>query len=424
MKAVIINHSDSRGGASVVSMRLMKALADKNVDISMLTVHKAGADPAVVTAAPGWRAKLPFLAEHARIFAANGFTRRDLFAASIATDGLPLSRHPLVREADAVLLNWVNQGMLSLAEIARIAAAGKKIVWTMHDMWNATGICHHAGTCTRFTLTPGCGNCPLLHGAASDADLSRSTWLRKKVLYDCTNIRFVAVSSWLAEKCRESSLLSGKDVTVIPNAFPVDEFYTEPRRSRAEIGLPEGKKLIVMGAARLDDPVKGLPLAIEALNRLADSGETDAHAVFFGAVRNPDALAGLRLSHTVLGPVSDSSLLREIYAHATAVLSSSLYETLPGTLIEGQAAGAYPVSFGNGGQRDIIDSPATGYIARSYDTADLAAGLRRALDGDFNPALLRDSVSHRFSASAVADRYLSLLGARYEGRQWYLHEKN
>ena len=135
MKVVLINHSDSLGGASVVTYRLLKALQAQGIEARMLVVHKATDDPSVVVAAPHWRARLQFYIEAARIFVANGHDRGDLFKVSLGSDGLPLSRHPLVREADAVLLAWVNQGMLSLKEIGRIAAA-KPVIWTMHDMWN------------------------------------------------------------------------------------------------------------------------------------------------------------------------------------------------------------------------------------------------------------------------------------------------
>ena len=121
MKIVIINHSDTLGGASVVSRRLMHALRSLGHDAWMLVTHRASDDPHVVTAAPKWRSRLSFIAEHARIFLNNGHNREDLFKASIATDGLQLATHPLVRNADAVILNWVNQGMLSLYEIGRIA---------------------------------------------------------------------------------------------------------------------------------------------------------------------------------------------------------------------------------------------------------------------------------------------------------------
>lgn len=408
MKIVLVNHSDSRGGASVVSMRLVEALRRAGHDARMLVVHNSGGSDFVSTAAPHWRARLPFLAEHLRIFAANGLNRADLFKASIATDGLPLSRHPLVREADVVMLGWVNQGMLSLDEIRRIAAMGKRLVWTMHDMWNMTGICHHAGSCSRYMEAEGCRLCPLLHGHAADNDLAASTFRRKSRLYVETNITFVAVSSWLAERCRQSTLMKGCDVRVIPNAFPVDDFHIVPQFSRAEAGLPQHGKLIVMGAARLDDPVKGFPYAIETLNILAERRK-DVSAVFFGNLRRPDVLRSLRLPHVWLGPLSDKGQIADIYAHADVVMSTSLYETLPGTLIEGQAAGAMPVTFDRGGQRDIIRASGEGFLVPFGDTEAFAAALVQALDHPSDRRKLHELVADRFGADNIARAYLDIV---------------
>lgn len=401
MKITLINHSDTRGGASVVTLRLMEALRALGHDARMLVVHKASANPYVEVAAPAWRAKIPFLAEHLQIFTANGFDRGDLFKVSTASAGLPLASHPLVRGADAVLLGWVNQGMLSLKEIVRIAAE-RPVLWTMHDMWNMTGICHHAGTCDRYKHTPGCGDCPFIHRKPSDTDLSRRVWEAKQELYK-SKIGFVAVSSWLENCARHSSLMADCRLFRIPNAFPVESFTATPTRSRSELGLPEDKKLIVMGAARLDDPVKGLPYAVELLNAL---GRDDAAAVFFGNLRDTNALDALRLPYVWLGPVADPC---DIYAHASAVISTSLYETLPGTLIEGQAAGCTPVAFDSGGQRDIISSPSEGYLIKPYDTAAFAAALSAALDNPLDADSLRESVSAKFSAKAVAEAYIDLL---------------
>ena len=38
MKIVLINHSDSAGGAAVVSLRLVQALAEQGVDARMLVM--------------------------------------------------------------------------------------------------------------------------------------------------------------------------------------------------------------------------------------------------------------------------------------------------------------------------------------------------------------------------------------------------
>ncbi len=407
MKIVLVNHSDSRGGASVVSMRLVEALRSAGHDARMLVVHNSTGSDFVATAAPHWRARLPFLAEHLRIFTANGMNRADLFKASTATDGLPLSRHPLVKQADVVMLGWINQGMLSLDEIRRIAAMGKRMVWTMHDMWNMTGICHHAGSCSRYMEAEGCRRCPLLHGRAADNDLAASTFRRKSQLYAETDITFVAVSSWLAERCRQSSLMKGCDVRVIPNAFPIDVFHIAPKLSRAEAGLPQHGKLIVMGAARLDDPVKGFPYAIESLNILAKRRK-DVSAVFFGNLRHPDVLQSLHLPYVWLGPLSGKERIAEIYAHADVVMSTSLYETLPGTLIEGQAAGAMPVTFDRGGQRDIIRASGEGFLVPFGDNEAFAAALAQAIDHPSDRRKLHELVAGRFGAGNIARAYLQM----------------
>lgn len=406
MKIVIINHSDVRGGASVVSYRLLKALQAEGADVKMLVTHKATADPDVVLAAPAWRARVPFLKEHLKIYMANGFYRATLFRISTGSDGLPLERHPLVREADVIMLNWVNQGMVSLKSIQRMAHTGKRIVWTMHDMWNLTGICHHAGQCRHYLQQ--CGKCHLIGGGCKTNDLSHRIWLKKNRLYADCHISFVAVSNWLASLATKSALMQNCNISVIPNAFPIEDFSREPHYSRSDLGLPTNVALIAMGAARLDDPVKNLPHAIEALNILQRKG-VKAHAVFFGAIRQQQLLEKLELPYTYMGTIGEADRLQALMHHAAAVLSSSDYETLPGTLIEGQAAGAVPVSFGDGGQSDIIDHLSTGYIARSGDCTDLAAGLEWALTQPHDPALLLDSVCRRFSARAVAERYLRLI---------------
>lgn len=403
MKVVIINHSDTLGGASVVSFRLMEALRAQGVDARMLVGHKNTTSPYVAEVGHQSRYKATFLAEHLDIFLHNGLSRQRLFQVSTAKYGLPLSEHPWVREADAVMLNWVNQGLLSLNEIGRIVAV-KPTLWTMHDMWNMTGICHHAGECRRFMAD--CGDCPLLGKMASPNDLSHSTFMRKSRLYSGGRITFVAVSRWLGNLARQSRLLRGECLEVIPNAFPVEEFAAIERTEKG----PDTSRTIIMGAARLDDPVKGLPLAVGAFNLLADRGwGNKVKVVLFGALRDPAALDGLRLPYEHVGMVDDPGRLRALYGVADIVVSSSLYETLPGTLIEGQASGCYPVSFGRGGQRDIIDHPSTGYIAPEMTAVSLAAGLEYALKHPADPALLRESVASRFSSSAVARSYISLL---------------
>ena len=124
LKIAIVNKSESTGGAAVVSFRLMEALRRAGADARMVVAEKLTDSPFVSVAASEWQIKIPFLSERLKIFIENRFNRSTLFKIDTASDGLDLMKNPVVREADVVMLNWVNQGMLSLKGIERIAESG------------------------------------------------------------------------------------------------------------------------------------------------------------------------------------------------------------------------------------------------------------------------------------------------------------
>ncbi len=413
LKVAFVCHSDTLGGASVVTHRLLQALRDEGVDARMVVFTKMSDDKNVERFECGrFRRGTSFLSECGRIALANGFSRENLFKVSIASNGLDISNLETIKEADVIVLSWINQGFMSLKGIEKLGKLGKPIVWVMHDMWNITGICHHAYECKGYVGQ--CGNCQFLKGN-NPHDLSHRVWLKKKRLYDDVPITFVAVSHWLADCCRQSELMRGRDVRVIYNAFPIGSFHTDARFSLNTI--PPENKLIVMGAARLDDPIKGLGMAIEALNYLFDNKpelSRNVMALFFGSFRNPNALEGLRFPHYTYGVIYDGKILREVYAHASVVISTSLYETLPGTLIEGQAAGCLPVTFGCGGQADIVEHKKTGYIARYKDIEDFAEGIAWALSQDVDREALHEHVRKRFSSKIVAGQFIDLFNELLE----------
>lgn len=408
MKVALVCNSDLLGGASIVTYRLMHALRHQGVDARMIVYTKISEDKEVTVVGTRFMRGVNFMAERARIFAANGFNRENLFKVSIANTGYPLHRHPWIKDADVVCLNWINQGLMSLKGIEALHKINKPIVWTMHDMWNCTGICHHAYECTKYTKE--CGCCPQLDSDKPN-DLSHRIWKKKMSIYNKVPINFVAVSRWLADKCAESSLLSGRSVRVIPNAFPVDTFHTSINVDYPLLNIDYTRKLIIMGAARLDDPIKGIEYAIDALNILFDNYPAIANkctAVFFGTLRNPAILDKLRFPHSWVGRINDPETVRALYACSKVVLSTSLYETLPGTLIEGQAAGCLPVTFGSGGQKDIVTHLKDGYIAKYRDAVDVANGIRWALEEKVDRDALHESVRERFSSNEVAKKYIEL----------------
>lgn len=409
-KLTFISRSDLRGGAAIVTYRLVDALRSIGVDAKMLVCEKMSDSDFVQVCAPEWKIQYSFLKERLQVFLCNGFNRTNLFKVDPASDGLPLWKHPWVMDADAILLGWVNQGMLSLNGVRKLCALGKPVVWIMHDMWNMTGICHHAGNCQGFLKE--CGECPFLGNRGRVDDMSHRTWLAKEKIYTENKLRFVAVSTWLACKAQESSLMKDLPVEVIPNPFSLDDI------SEKEISEKhEGKVKILFGAARIDDPIKGLEVLKKALMVLADSCPEvadDLQLVTFGGYKFPDSLKGFAVSHEHLGFLKGEEV-KNAYKSSDIVVSTSDFETLPGTLVEGQAYGCIPVAIDHGGQRDIIDHLETGWLAQWSDSleeraANVAEGILWAYNNRHNSTLrknMRNSVQKKFSAPEVAHRILS-----------------
>ena len=403
MKIVLLCKSDSLGGAAIVTYRLMDALCREGHDARMLVVDRRTDDPRVDLAGTPEHYRWAFYSERIRIFAANGLNRRDLFKVSTSRDGVDVLAHPWVKAADVVCLNWINQGLLSLRDLRRLAASGKKLVWTMHDMWCFTGICHHAYDCRGYVGS--CGRCPFVR-LRRRGDLSHRIWLQKRDIYAEAQIHFVAVSSWLADRARESLLLHRADVTVIPNALPVEQFAWQRTGDTS-------KTIVAMGAARLDDPVKGFELMIDAANYIADNAPDAASRIqllLFGNLRNPEVLNTLRLSHRWIGPIAPDRI-QSIYQGADVVLSSSHFETSGATLAEGLAAGCMPVAFDHGGQSDIIDHLQTGYLAKHPDAADLADGILWAASRRADRESLHKIAAERFGDRQVARRYIDFFNS-------------
>lgn len=414
MKIALICKSDSTGGAAVVTFRLMNALRANGMNARMIVTEKKSGSPHVIEAASQNKSLVPFLAERLRIFAGNGFNRKTLFRIDTASDGLPLHRIPFVREADVICLNWVNQGVVSLKGIRKLAALGKPLVWTMHDMWNMTGICHHAGYCQKFLGPRGeCGDCPLLEHKASKNDLSHKVWKHKRNLYDSVNINFVAVSTWLADTARKSSLMHDSDISVIPNAF---DTTTISLPTKTAVSGNRDSARIIFGAARIDDPVKNHHTLVEATKILADKYPQEAkrlELVTFGSLKDPDALKGVAIRHTHLGRISPEEI-RDIYESGSVVVSTSEWETLPGTLIEGQAWGCVPVALDHGGQPDIIDHLSTGYLApwsdnRKENALRIAEGILWGINNRNSVIqIMQQSVIEKFAENTVAEKYIRL----------------
>ena len=401
MRILIINHSDQSGGASQASMRLMHALNRQGVATRMLVADRQTGDPDVDVLESKWRHNWNFVAERLGVMVRNGFSRESLFKIDPAWLGTDLSHHPRVAEADVIVLAWVNQGMLSLGQVARLAATGKPVVWIMHDMWNCTGVCHYAYDCTNYHGE--CRHCPVV--GRDYTRLALATQRRKARLYASTDIRFVAVSNWLADCCRDSSLMGGLPVEMISNPMPCSRYAWQRDNDDS---VEAGKVVMVMGAARLDDPVKGFDVLIDTTRHIANHRPDLArrlHLLLYGDIRQEALLAQIAVDYTHLGYRSD---INDVLRKADILLSTARYESFGYTIVEGMASGCTPVVAGLGGQTDIVTHLTDGYLARSLDPEQITRGIEWAIEARLDRKTQHERAVERFDDEKIAGRFISL----------------
>ena len=408
MRVLIINTSERTGGAAVAANRLMEALNNNGVKAKMLVSEKISDKLTVASCGSPWKNQWNFLWERFVIWACNGFSRKNLFKVSIANTGIDITQTTEFKEADIIHLHWINQGFLSIKSIRRILNSGKPVVWTMHDMWPLTGICHHAYSCENYQT--GCHDCPFLRWPGRH-DLSSRVFNKKLNMLGSQRITYTAVSNWLAGKARNSMLTRHQNIEMVPNAIALQHFHLYDRsEARRALGIAE-PHVLVFGAARIDDDIKGLSYLTEALCLLIDSGRMERSSLrllLFGGIKDEQKLDRIPIPYTYMGYIKDEKQLSQVYSAANCVVSSSLYETFGQTLIEAMACGCLPVAFTGSGQQDIITHQQNGYLADYLSAESLANGIFWALTTDVPAKALRSSVQQRYAEDVIAKRYIEV----------------
>ena len=404
MKVLTVNTWDARGGAARAAYRLHRALLTAGVESRMLVQFRSTEDAHVLSPETGLERSWAWLRPKLDSLPTRLYRHRSQTAFTPAW--VPFSRiidRINALAPDIVHLHWLAEGMLSTADLGRI---GPPVVWSLHDMWPFTGGCHYDEGCGAFRQA--CGNCKVL-GSARTNDLSRNVWSRKaRAFQQKDDIVVVGLSNWLADCARNSTLLGGYEVKVLPNPIDTGSFRPmDPRSARKRLGLPPDVPLLLFGAVNATgDPRKGFAQLGEALGLLKTDG---IELVVVGG--DPDAVTpfGHKVHH--LGTLTDDDSLRLAYSAADVVVVPSLQENLSNVIMESMACGTPVAAFNIGGNPDMIEHRVSGYLAEFPDATDLAAGMDWLLQSNGDGALSKSAiqkVTSCFDQTVVAQRYISL----------------
>lgn len=398
MRPILISPSDADGGANRAAFRLHKAFLENGVNSQMHVGIKKTDMESVVGPQKGlnkiiWGKIRPGIGNLImRLQKTNNPIPR---SSALLPSGIVSKLNS--SKSDVINLNAFNGEFFSIEDVGCLR---KPVVLTLHDMWAFCGAEHYTADNidARWRMGYLADNRPK---GDQGLDIDRWVWRRKVKAWDI-QMHIVAPSRWLADCVKSSSLLRGRPVSVIPNLLDTRQFQPYPKSlARQILGLPQEGHIVLFGAVGGGAVLnKGWDLLQSALVRIAQDlpGIT---GVIFGqsAPANPPKL-GLPLHW--MGYVSDDVTLARLYSAADVMVVPSRIEAFGQTASEAQSCGCPVVAFNCTGLVDIVEHEATGYLAKPYDSEDLANGIKWILED--NARYLRLSENSRKRALRLWDQ--------------------
>lgn len=269
---------------------------------------------------------------------------KDIFSPSA---GMYQKYCDFVKNSDVLHLHAIHSYFSPIEKIIYPAIKyRKKIVWTMHDHWLATGRCAFLDGCNAWL--DGCGNCSSKNNyPPAFFDLSRTMKIQKKKIlesiYDLTT--YVSPSKHLARDI-VSSGIGIEDIKIIPNS--IDESLEKIIKNNTS------KKNINFN--------NKLPIGFVVANDLSYDGKTKRDIV--------DSIIGMGVCNIVtagknspfhgpnvinFGEVKDREEMLSIYNSVDFMLFTSTVDNFPLVICESLCSGVPVVATKSNASLEVLD---------------------------------------------------------------------
>lgn len=284
--------------------------------------------------------------------------------------GTDMSKHPIVRDADAIFVHWCNS-FISYNGIKKLIGLNKPTFIVAHDMWYWTGGCHCDEYCGRYIFE--CTDCPMLSKGKKKIAI-KNYQIKKEIL---RNITFVCPSEWSATVARLSSIGVNNQIFRIYNPIDYNIFHPIDKVSKESLIIKYGvssnsKKIVLFGAhLALENEMKGSYDLKEVVKRL------DANSIQLVVYGNRDGeyIKDNPLDTTYLGYIKDENVMAEVYSMADVFLTPSSQESFGYTICEALACGTPVVAYATTGITEQVVHKKNGYLAEYGKTDDLMEGI-------------------------------------------------
>ncbi|HUE43397.1 MAG TPA: glycosyltransferase, partial [Candidatus Sulfotelmatobacter sp.] len=157
-------------------------------------------------------------------------------------------------------------------------------------------------------------------------------------------------------------------VETIPYGLDTDIFQPRDKaEARARFGVPSQAKVLLFVSQWLDDPYKGMPTLLNAIERLQSIPD-----IFLLILGRGEVSGNSEIPRLALGSINDEQKMSYVYSAADLFLLPSLADNFPNTALESLACGLPIVGSDVGGIPEMVRDGHTGLLVRRDDAAGFA----------------------------------------------------
>jgi glycosyltransferase involved in cell wall biosynthesis len=297
-----------------------------------------------------------------------------------------VSHLPAMLSSEILHLHWVS-GMVDWSTFFHTRQ--RPLVWTLHDMNPFLGIFHY-----QFDkLRAGHRSQQLDHLVQK----RKIEWLRHIPSQAMT---IVCPSEWMRRESQNSDVLGRFEHVVIRYCTDTSVFRPLPQPACRDIfQLPEQQKLVLVVAENLNDPRKGLDLAVQGFSSIA--GHTGIHVVVAGSGKFD--ISGVKVHH--VGTVQDPRLMAILYNAVDLTVVPSREDNLPNVIIESLCCGTPVLCTPTGGMPELVCNKELGRVAAECTAEAVRAAASEALATNFHRARIAEHAAGRFLEASIAAQY-------------------
>lgn len=323
---------------------------------------------------------------------------------------LKLLRYIKQFEPDIIHLHNIHQYYLNYSMLMNYLRTYKgKIVWTFHDCWPFTGVCHHytEEKCDKWQKK--CYDCPYIKKKKWKpiVDLSTKQFcMKKNATKQINELYIVTPSEWLADEVKKS-FLKNRPVTVISNGIDTDIFCYRGSSLKEKYGILEKK--VVLGVASHWTENKGLH-DFELLSELLG----DKYQIVLIGV---DADKRTNNKILYLPRTANKEELAQWYSSADVYCNLSTEETFGLVVAEAMACGTPVVVYDSTALPELVRET-NSYICMPHDLTDVVQkiGLICTNGKDTYSKICREKVIRSYCNKDTAEKYINFYRSILESK--------